>query len=180
MMKPRKYIVGIFDDDHALVHAVEHIRHGGEKISDVVTPFPVHGLDQALGLKESRLHIAGFLYGLFGTTSMFSFISWIYTSNWPINYGGKPHFAVPAWVPITFEFTVLCAGVGMFLTMLLRNHLYPGRIRESIDPRTTDDKFAVIFRVHKTTTPEQIEKWKSVLNSNGAKEIFEKELKKKY
>ena len=94
---------GIDDDDEAVLFpAVKKIRTAGYKIQDVYTPFAVHGLDHALGMRETSLHTAGFIYGVAGTTTALSTISWIFTKDWPLNIGGKPHFALPAWIPIIF------------------------------------------------------------------------------
>ena len=68
MEKNKNFIVGIFDDEDILLHAVEDIREKGVKIQEVFSPFPVHGLDDALGYKRSRLPIAAFLFGMTGTT----------------------------------------------------------------------------------------------------------------
>lgn len=95
----QKYLVGIFDDDDDLLHAVKNIRGAGHTITDAFTPFPVHGLEHALGLRPTRLHTAGFFFGGIGILFMFSFLTWMTTSNYPINFGGKPFFAVLGWVP---------------------------------------------------------------------------------
>lgn len=115
-MAIKKFVVGSFDDEAVLFPAVKRVRRSGYKIHDVFTPFPIHGLDKALGLKDTDLDTAGFIYGITGTATALGFISWVFTSDWPLNIGGKPHFSLPAWIPITFELTVLFASVGMFLT----------------------------------------------------------------
>ena len=109
-MAKKKFVVGCFDDEEVLFPAVSKVRKAGYKIHDVYTPFAVHGLDHALGLRETSLHTAGFIYGITGTTTAISCISWILTKDWPLNFGGKPHFALPAWIPICFELTVLFAS----------------------------------------------------------------------
>jgi len=174
-----KYIIGLFSDDQDAVHAVEKIRAKGEKIHDVLSPFPVHGMEKALGLKESRLHIAGFCFGAFGTTFALSFMAWVRLSNWPLNYAGKPHFALPALVPIIFEFTVLCASFGMVFSWLVRNRMYPGKDREMLEPRTTDDKFGIVFDIRKSSA-EDISRITSLLNETGAEEVKTRELKRRY
>src|ERR1043165_8372632 len=102
-MAVKKFVVGNFDDEAVLFPAVKKVRKAGYKIHEVYTPFPVHGLDKAMGLRETSLHTAGFIYGITGTCTALGFISWIFTSDWPLNIGGKPHFALPAWIPIIFE-----------------------------------------------------------------------------
>jgi len=173
------YILGLFRDEEILMDSIKKIRSEGIGIHDVITPFPVHGLEKVMGLKPSRLHIAGFFYGLFGTTFAFSFITWVFTSNWPLNFGGKPFFSFPAFIPIMFEFTVLCSAIGMTLTYCIRNGIYPGKLRETLDPRLTDDMFGIVFNTHKKSSSE-LERIKNVLSETGAVEIKERELKRTY
>ncbi|HEX4372122.1 MAG TPA: DUF3341 domain-containing protein, partial [Puia sp.] len=102
IMAIKKFAVGCFDDEAVLFSAIKKVRSSGYKIHDVYTPMAIHGLDKALGLRETSLHIAGFIYGITGTTTALGGISWVFTSDWPLNIGGKPHFSLPAWIPITF------------------------------------------------------------------------------
>jgi hypothetical protein len=176
----KKYILGLYDDEVTLIDAVKKIRSEGIHIHDVLTPFPVHGLESAMGLKESRLHITGFLYGMTGTAIAFSFMTWAFTRNWPLNIGGKPYFSFPAFIPIMFEFTVLCAAVGMAITWLIRCGMYPGKIREPLDPRTTDNLFGIVFNPDRKTTPETANRMLQVLRDTGAVEVKERDLARKY
>ena len=121
----KKFVVGSFDDEAVLFPAVKNVRREGYKIHDIYTPFPVHGLDHAMGLRETSLHSAGFIYAITGTTTALTFMSWVFTKDWPLNIGGKPNFALPAWIPITFELTVLFAAVGMVLTFCYLCNLAP-------------------------------------------------------
>src|ERR1700753_1241162 len=112
-MAVKKFVVGCFDDEEVLFTAVKNVRKAGYKLHDVYTPMPIHGLDHAMGLRETSLHTAGFIYGITGTTTALGCIGWIIVQHCPWNIGGKPHFALPAWMPIAFELTVLFAAVGM-------------------------------------------------------------------
>ncbi len=118
-MAIKRFVVGSFDDEAVLFPAVKKVRMAGYKIHDVYTPMPIHGLDNAMGLRETSLHTAGFIYGITGTTTALSGISYALIYDWPLNFGGKPHFALPAWIPITFELTVLFSAVGMVSYILL-------------------------------------------------------------
>jgi hypothetical protein len=166
-MAIKKFAVAAYDEEEVLFSGIEKIRHSGYKIHDVYTPFPVHGLDEKLGLKESDLHIAGFIYGLCGTSTALGFISWIYTSDWPLNYGGKPHFALPAWIPITFELTVLFAAVGMTMTFCYLNQIMPGVKKHVFHPRQSDDMFVVAIELNKHTPEQEVTDF---LKATGAKE----------
>ena len=166
-MAIKKFAVAAYDDEAVLFPAVKKVRHSGYKLHDVYTPFAVHGLDVAIGHKESDIHVAGFIYGLCGTTTAVSFISWVYTTDWPINYGGKPHFALPAWIPITFELTVLFAAVGMVLTFCYLNQIMPGVKKHVFHPRQTDDLFVMALEINEHTSESEV---LGFLKSTGAVE----------
>jgi hypothetical protein len=166
-MAIKKFAVAAYDDEEVLFPAVKKVRRSGYKIHDIYTPFAVHGLDEAMGLKETDLHIAGFIYGLCGTSTAVGFISWIYTSDWPINYGGKPHFALPAWIPITFELTVLFAAVGMTLTFCYLNQIMPGVKKHVFHPRQSDDLFVMAVELNNHTSEDEVI---AFLKATGAKE----------
>ena len=174
-MANKKIIYGLYDDEVKLLAAVKTVRAEGLKIDDCYTPFAVHGLDEAMGLRMTRLHSAGFVFGATGTLTALTFILWVTTNNYPINYGGKPYLSLPAWIPITFELTVLFASVGMFLTYLYLNRLAPGIKPEIVDERTTSHMFGMTFQIDDHTTTEKIEEIKKVLAASGAVEIHEKE-----
>ncbi len=166
-MAIKKFAVAAYDDEDVLFPAVSKVRRSGYKMHDVYTPFPVHGLDVAMGLKETDLHIAGFIYGLCGTSTAVGFISWIYTIDWKINYGGKPHFSLPAWIPITFELTVLFAAVGMVLTFCYLNQIMPGVKKHVFHPRQSDDLFVLTLELNNHVSEEEAI---AFLKSTGAKE----------
>jgi Protein of unknown function (DUF3341) len=175
-MSAKKVLFGLFNDEEILLKAVKGVRAEGLKITDVFTPFPVHGLDDALGLRMTKLHSAGFVFGATGTLTALGFITWISTMNYPINYGGKPYFSLPAWIPITFELTVLFAAVGMTLTYLYLNRLAPGMKPQVLDDRISSHMFAMTFEIDATASEEKKAEIRRVLQQNGAVEIHEKEL----
>ena len=167
-MAIRKYIVGSFDDEAALFPAVKKVRKSGYKIHDVYTPFPIHGLDTAMGLRDTSLHTAGFIYAITGTATALGFISWALAYDWPLNFGGKPYFSLPAWIPITFELTVLFSSVGMVLTFCYLCQLAPFVKKEPFNFRSTDDIFLMALAcTDKTNEAETI----SFLQSLGAKDV---------
>ncbi len=137
----------MYDDDDTLLHACEHLVSKGLLVKEVYSPFPVHGLDPIIGIKRTRLAIASFMYASTGTALALLGMWYFMIYDWPMNIGGKPSFSLwenlPAFVPVTFEFSVLCGAHGMVLTYLLRNGTLPGMPATNPDPRTTDDKFVV-------------------------------------
>jgi hypothetical protein len=167
-MAIKKFVVGCFDEEAVLFPAVKKVRRAGYKIHEVFTPFPIHGLDKAMGLKDTSLDRAGFIYGITGTTTALGFITWIFTTDWPLNIGGKPHFSLPAWIPITFELTVLFASVGMFLTFCYLCQLAPFVKKDHFNLRSTDDLFVMVLEcTDKTNESEAV----SFLESLGAKDV---------
>jgi len=167
-MAVKKFVVGSFDDEMVLFPAVKSVRKTGYKIHDVYTPFAIHGLDKALGLRDTSLHTAGFIYGITGTATALGFISWVFTNDWPLNIGGKPHFALPAWIPIIFELTVLFASVGMVLTFCYLCQMAPFVKKHHFHLRATDDLFVMVVEVTPRANEEQV---RSYLQSVGAKEV---------
>jgi len=171
----KKVLFGLYNDEEILMDAVKQIKQKDAEIMEVYTPFPVHGLDPILGLSESRLHIAGFLYGMVGTSIAFGFMSWVFTADWPIIFGGKPYFSAPSFIPITFEFTVLMAAVGMVVTFYLICGLGPGVTNPYLDPRITDDKFCIAFDVT-NASKEDINALSELLDTTKAEEIHTKDI----
>lgn len=164
----KKFVVGSYADEAVLFPAIKNIRKAGYKIHDVYTPFPVHGLDHAMGLRETRLHTAGFVYALMGTTTALSVMSWVFTKDWPLNIGGKPHFALPAWIPITFELTVLFSAVGMVITFCYLCNLAPFVKKHHFSARATDDRFVVVLEDTGKTNEGELT---GFLQSTGAEDV---------
>ncbi len=167
-MALKKFVVGCFDDEEVLFPAVKKVRTAGYKIQDVYTPYPVHGLDKALGMRDTSLHTAGFIYGITGTMTALSCMGWIFTTDWPLNIGGKPNFPLPAFIPITFELTVLFAAVGMVLTFCYLCQLAPFVRHHHFHPRSTDDLFVMAVEC---TAKTNVEDLKGFLQSAGAIEV---------
>jgi hypothetical protein len=167
-------IHAIFDDEEPLMASVKTLRSQGIRIKDAFTPFPVHGLDVAMGLPRTRLAICAFIYGLTGASLATLMMYYMMISDWPTDVGGKPSFAyyqnMPAFIPITFESTVLCAAHGMAITFFLRSWLVPGAKAKNPDPRTTDDKFMMVVE----TKEENKSNVESLLRTSGASEIHYK------
>ena len=165
-------IYGIYADEELLLNAVRNARDKHMEIMDVFSPFPVHGMEQAMGLKESRLHQMGFVYGAIGTLTAFLGMTWIMTSDWPIIFGGKPYWPVPSYIPIVFETTVLFASWGMTITFYTICGLWPGVKNPQLDIRTTDDKFCLAF--DKQDVSESVAR--SFFDETGAEEVNTKNI----
>ena len=128
------------------------------------------GLDKAMGLAETRISIAAFMYGCVGLITAVVMMNYIMIQDWPQDIGGKPSFSylqnMPAFVPIMFELTVFFAAHLMVITFYLRSRMWPFKEAENPDKRTTDDHFLV--EVHAGSDEEKL---KELLLDTGAVEV---------
>ena len=99
----RRVLIGIFDNEDAILDVTDAARRRGLKIVDVFAPYAVHGLDKAMGLQRSKLPWVCFVLGLTGAGFKVWFEYWTTATDWPLNVGGKPWNSLPAFIPITFE-----------------------------------------------------------------------------
>ena len=106
-----RVIYAMYDDDDVIKTAAKKLVADGIHISDVFSPFPIHGIDPIIGVKHTRMGIVAFMFGLIGMTLPLMGMRYFMIVDWPMNIGGKPNFSLmenlPSFIPITFEFTVL-------------------------------------------------------------------------
>lgn len=166
-----KVIHAIYTDDDLLLQAVKQVREARYHIAEIYTPFPVHGLDKAMGLAPTRIAIASFLYGLVGLGVAIVMMDYMMITDWPQDIGGKPSFSflqnLPAFVPIIFELTVFFAAHLMVITFYMRSKLWPFKTAENPDVRTTDDHFLMEIDV----ANHDLDSLTSFLKETGALEI---------
>ncbi|SHI47549.1 DUF3341 domain-containing protein [Flavobacterium terrae] len=165
-----KVIHALYNDDDVLMDAVKQTRLAHHHIEEVYTPFPVHGLDKAMGLAPTRIAICSFLFGLTGLAFATWLMNNIMIQDWPQDIGGKPSFSyiqnMPAFVPIMFEETVFFAAHLMVITFYMRSKLWPFKEAENPDVRTTDDHFLMEVAVNNNES-----ELTSFLQSTGAVEV---------
>lgn len=137
-------VLGFFDDAHSLIEGTRKVRDAKYRYFDAFTPYPVHGLDAAQGLKRSPIPYVTLAAGLTGFMIALGFQYWTSAVDWPLNVGGKPFFSWPAFVPIVFELTVLLGGLATAGAMFALNGL-PNTKRKIFDPSLTSDRFAVVI-----------------------------------
>ncbi|MCM2324597.1 MAG: DUF3341 domain-containing protein [Oligoflexia bacterium] len=142
--RPLIGIIGFFDDPGTLLEATRRVRDARYRDFDVYTPYPVHGLEAAQGLRRSPLPYVTLVAGVLGCLLAFLFQYWTAAVDWPLNVGGKPFNSWPAWVPIMFELTVLFAGLATAGAMFAFNGL-PNIRRKAFDPSLTRDRFALVI-----------------------------------
>ena len=169
-MEASKVIHAIYTDDDILMSAVKKVKEKKHHIEEIYTPFPVHGLDKAMGLAPTRIAITSFMYGITGLGIAIWLTYYTMIADWPQDIGGKPSFSwaenMPAFVPIMFELTVFFAAHLMVITFYMRSRIWPFKKAENPDPRTTDDHFLMEIEVH-----DNEEELTALLNETGAVEI---------
>ena len=169
----KNFLVGVFDDEDVLLNGVTTIRKSGVKIHEVFSPYPVHGLDEVLGYRRSRLPIAAFMFGITGTSLALFTQVWMLGYDWPMIIGGKNFASLPPFVPVIFEFTVLLAALGMVGTFLIASDLKPYKWPRQFDIRSTEDKhiMAIDLALNKGKSKAELA---SILKAAGASEVNEK------
>ena len=139
-------LMGVFTRESDILDVTLACRERGYEIVDVYAPYPVHGLDRAMGLKPSRIPWICFLLGVTGAAGMLWFQIWSSAVSWAVNIGGKPLNSFPAFIPVTFETAVLCAGIGTVFVLFLSARLFPWDKPQLAHPRVTDDHFVLAIR----------------------------------
>ena len=143
----KSLIYAVFSDPDVTVSAGYKLTNAGVKINTVYSPFPIHGIDPAIGLKPTRISVAAFVFGATGLSLALLMMWYMMIYDWPMNIGGKPSFGlmqnIPAFVPVLFECTVLCGAHGMIWTFFFISDILPGKDAKNPDPRTTDDKIII-------------------------------------
>lgn len=174
-----KVIYAMYDDDDVLKDGAKKLVSKGVKVTEVFSPFPIHGIDPIIGIENTRLGIMAFIYGLTGLTLATLGMRYFMIVDWPMNIGGKPNFSylenILSFVPISFEFTVLCAAHGMAITYFLRNKTLPGMPAQNPDPRTTDDRFVIELRTSENSqfTAKELE---AMIKDTGIVELDQKDV----
>lgn len=169
----KHFIVGIYDDEDVLLTGIDKVRGNGIKIQDVYSPFPVHGIDDALGYKKSRLPIAAFMFGMTGTSLALLMQIWMLGYDWPMIIGGKNFASLPPFIPVTFELTVLLSALGMVGTFMIVSDMKPYKWPRQYDIRSTDDKhvMAIDLALNAGKSKDEL---KRIVKESGASEVNEK------
>lgn len=165
----RRFIVGIFDDEHEMIVAARDLKKHRISIFDFYTPFPVHGLDDLLEIKRTRLPIVCFIAGSIGLIFALYFQYWVSVVSWPVNIGGKSHNSFPAFIPVAFEIVVLLGALVTVAAFFLRSKLFPGAKVELLNGAQTDNKFIIAIEEKDATL--DIGLIDQILSKNHATEV---------
>ena len=167
----KHFITGVYSDEDVLLKAIPALRAKGVKIHEVFSPYPVHGLDDALGYRRSRLPQAAFMFGALGTSLALLMQFWMMGADWPMIIGGKNFAALPPFIPVTFELTVLLSALGMVGTFMIVSDLKPYKKPRIFDPRITDDK--MVIAIDMALNPKSVAELGKSLQATGAEEVNE-------
>jgi len=169
----KSFLVGTFLDPDSLMRAIRPLRQESFRIYDVYSPYPVHGLDDAMGVRRTRLPWVTLLAGLTGLTFAICFEFYTSILDWPLNVGGKPDNSTLAFVPVMFELTVLFAGLASVAALFFRSKLYPGKQEELPSPGVTNNTFALVVR--KPSNQLDQRRIRELMQRSGARDVEEKE-----
>jgi len=169
----RNVLVATFSDADSLLRAVTPVRNEKFRIHDVYAPYPVHGLDEAMGIRRTKLPLVTLLVGLVGLTFAITFQFYTTVLDWPLNVGGKPDNSTLAFIPICFELTVLLGGLATVAALFVRARLYPGKREQLVAPGVTNDTFALVLK--KSEPSSDMRRAREILEAHGARNIEEKE-----
>lgn len=135
-------IAGLFLDEHQVVEAARKVKSLGYAKFEAISPYPIHGMEEACGIKRSSIPYVTFIAALIGCSFALWLTWWTSAVDFPINVGGKPFFSLPAFIPIMFELTILFAALSSVAALVYHCGL-PKIDPPSIDPDLTSHKFAI-------------------------------------
>jgi hypothetical protein len=164
-------LVATFSRPDDLVRAVRQARRAQLRVHDVFAPFPVHGLDEAMGIRRTRLPRVTLVAGLTGLACAMALQFYANVLDWPLNVGGKPDNSTLAFIPISFELTVLFGGLATVAAFFLRARLYPGKQAWLVVPGVTDDVLALVLRI--PADPASEARARALLVEHGAERVTE-------
>lgn len=169
-LKPtyNKGIAAIFETEAGILKAANRTREAGFKKFDAITPYPVHGMEEACDIKRSWIPYVCFVAGIVGALAGLALTWWTSVISWNLNIGGKPFFSLPAFVPIIFELTILFAAlssVGALFAICGLPKVNP----PIIDKDLTSHKFAIFIPTNDVGYDEA--KIEAMFRELGASEI---------
>jgi hypothetical protein len=161
-------VVGLWEDDHAVVVAAHKVRQAGFVRFDAITPFPVHGMEEAVGIKRSWIPWVTFVMGMTGCLAGVGLQYWTSAIDWALNVGGRPFFSGPAFAPVMFELTILFAALSSVAALFFACRL-PKMDPPIIDPDLTSHKFALF--IPENDVGYDAGRVEQLLRQVGAKEV---------
>jgi predicted flap endonuclease-1-like 5' DNA nuclease len=162
----------VYDDEDKVLEATKRVYARGVNIMDCFTPHPIHGIEKAMGLKRSRLPIVAFICGTTGFSLALLMQYWMMVDDWSMIIGGKPYASVPAWVPVTFESSILLTAFGMGIVFFLRSRMLHGILPDLADERQTDNRYVIAMDVDDVSINHN--ELEGLIRESGAVELKER------
>jgi hypothetical protein len=144
MAKYQTGMAAIFDTEAEVLVAAKKVKDMGFKKFDAITPYPVHGMEEACGIKRSWIPYVAFTMAVIGCSSGWLLTWWTSAVNWPLNIGGKPMHSLPAFIPIMFELTILFSALSSVAALFYACGL-PKIDPPTIHPDLTCSKFGIFI-----------------------------------
>ena len=166
----KRFTAAFFESADDLVAGAAEARGAGFDVYDVYTPYPIHGMDRAVGLAPSRLTWIAFLAGALGLVFGLTLQVWTSAYDWPLNVGGKPFNSFPLFIPVAFELTVLFSGLIAIGVLFARNRMWlfsKRRVFEGV----TNDRFVLVLR--QSDASFDIDKAQSLFARHNAINVIE-------
>lgn len=163
-------VAGIWEDEHEFVEAARKTHEAGHKNIEAISPYPLHGIDDAIGIPRSFIPWVTFTFGTIGCLFGIWFTWWTSSQDWAINVGGKPMWSLAAFIPVIFECTILLSALSSVGAMIVLNGL-PKVDPPTIDPDLTSHKFA-LWIPNSSADPAKL---KDLFKSLGASDVKEAE-----
>jgi hypothetical protein len=168
----KQCVVGYYFSTEEILEATRKTSQRGFEKFDTFTPFAVHGMEDAMGMKRTKLPYVSFLAGMVGFGLAVGLEVWTHLYSWPMNIGGKPLLAIPAYIPIFFELTVLLCGVTTAVAMFTLFLGLPNFRKPIFHPDITNDRFALAIEVKNEAEAEPVKRF---LKEIHAQEIHQVE-----
>lgn len=165
---PRPSVIGFFNEPDDLVHAAEQATAKGFRHCDAYSPYPIHGIEEALNIRRSWIPAVALMALMIGAGLGFLLQYWTHVVDWPVNIGGKPLNSWPAYIVIVFESAVLIAGLTTFLSIFHSCRLLPNPFPKVLDEELTNDRFALLIPAR---TESELDEANTLLQRLGADEI---------
>ncbi len=167
-------VIALFDSAQALMDAIPKVRATYHGRLEAYTPYPVHGIEKALGIGKSWVGWIVLGMGLLGLCAGFGLQTWVFTTEYPLVFGGKPVFGWPAFIPVTFETTVLLSAFGAVFGMLLVANRYPHLSHPLLSTKAmksiTRDRFALVCEAEKDREIDE-DACREVLSAAGGQDL---------
>jgi len=170
----KNFIISHYTNEEKMLSSLIMLKKHHINVYDVFTPYPIHQVEELMDIKRSKLPVVCFVAGILGFSLALGFQTWVFNVSWPIVVGGKPFQSIPAFMPVTFEITVLLGGLITVAAFFIRTKIYPGKKVVPISLKITDDGY--VIAIENVDAKYDHNEVKGLLVNSGAVHVEEREL----